>query len=467
MIYTMDGQLRLQDVPQPLLDSLTRQLTVPNPRYEQAVRMGRPVYGIPRKILLYEVRSNELVLPRGMAEQVWRQRPAGTVARDRTIHTLHCDFPACTVALRDYQQEAVQAALHCRFHQGILVAPCGAGKTEMGLALIAALQAPALWIAHTLDLAEQALERARLRLGLTGGEAGLIDAKHKTPGTKLTVATVQSLYHMDMDELGQRFGTVIVDECHHVVNNPEQASMFAAVLAMLPARYRFGLTASDDRSDGLRDTIFQVLGGRIAAIDPARLEQHTIRPSVLAIRTDFVYSPVPGEQPIDHARLLRHMTADAGRTQCIIAAAIDRAAADGTSWLVLGGTLELLERLYRYAQQLGLAAEYICGATKKAERRAALQRMRDGESRILFATYQLAKEGLDIPRLDRLVLATPTRNKVIVQQSIGRIQRQAPGKTSALILDFVDARTPQLKAQYRQRRALYRNMQIDIQEDLL
>ena len=63
--------------------------------------------------------------------------------------------------------------------------------------------------------------------------------------------------------------------------------------------------------------------------------------------------------------------------------------------------------------------------------------MKNGQARILFATYQLAKEGLDIPRLDRLVLATPTRNKVIVQQSIGRIQRPAPGKTEALVLDIV------------------------------
>ena len=85
-------------------------------------------------------------------------------------------------------------------------------------------------------------------------------------------------------------------------------------------------------------------------------------------------------------------------------------------------------------------------------------------SRILFATYQLAKEGLDIPRLDRLVLATPTRNKVIVQQSIGRIQRPAPGKTGALVLDIVDEHTPQLLAQYKQRRTLYKKMNIQKKE---
>lgn len=90
--------------------------------------------------------------------------------------------------------------------------------------------------------------------------------------------------------------------------------------------------------------------------------------------------------------------------------------------------------------------------------------MKAGQARILFATYQLAKEGLDIPCLDRLVLATPTRNKVIVQQSIGRIQRPAPGKTGALVIDLVDEKTPQLLVQYKQRRTLYRKMNITEKE---
>jgi superfamily II DNA or RNA helicase len=143
---------------------------------------------------------------------------------------------------------------------------------------------------------------------------------------------------------------------------------------------------------------------------------------------------------------------------------IDRAVTEGRSWLVLAASLTILDRLHTYALNLGLAAEFVCGATKKSERTAALARMKNGQARILFATYQLAKEGLDIPCLDRLVLATPTRNKVIVQQSIGRIQRSAPGKTEALVIDLVDEKTPQLMVQYKQRRTLYKNMNITEKE---
>lgn len=75
MIYTLDGELHLSDVPTPLLHQLIRELTVPNPRYENALRLGRPAWNIPRTIMLYEIKGNALTLPRGMAEEVWRQRP--------------------------------------------------------------------------------------------------------------------------------------------------------------------------------------------------------------------------------------------------------------------------------------------------------------------------------------------------------------------------------------------------------
>lgn len=107
----------------------------------------------------------------------------------------------------------MDAALACKWCQGVLVAPCGAGKTEIGMALIARLGRPALWITHTLDLAQQAKERAQLRLGLDDREVAVISGKSKRLGTKLTIATVQSLYRMELDELSRTVGVVIVDEC--------------------------------------------------------------------------------------------------------------------------------------------------------------------------------------------------------------------------------------------------------------
>ena len=128
MIYTLDGELHLQDVPTPLLHKLIRELTVPNPRYENALRLGRPAWNIPRTIMLYEIKGNALTLPRGMAEEVWRQRPAGTTARDKTLKGEPLTFDTSRFTLRGYQQKAVNAALSCQWHQGGADRPLWRGK---------------------------------------------------------------------------------------------------------------------------------------------------------------------------------------------------------------------------------------------------------------------------------------------------------------------------------------------------
>ena len=375
MIYTLDGELHLSDVPTPLLHQLIRELTVPNPRYENALRLGRPAWNIPRTIMLYEIKGNALTLPRGMAEEVWRQRPAGTVSKDRTLRGEPCAFEKAGFTLRDYQKQAVDAALACKWCQGVLVAPCGAGKTEIGMALIARLGRPALWITHTLDLAQQAKERAQLRLGLDDREVAVISGKSKRLGTKLTIATVQSLYRMELDELSRTVGVVIVDECHHVVNNPESASMFAAVLRCLPARWRFGLTASDQRSDGLSETIFQVLGPRVAVIDPGQLEQITITPRVETVPTAFVYTPRANESPIDYVRLMHHMAADEARMHTV-ETVLDRAVTEGTSWLVLAASLAVpstpMELVSRLTEQLVTPGTFFTAFSTRAEQAAQL-----------------------------------------------------------------------------------------------
>jgi superfamily II DNA or RNA helicase len=74
----------------------------------------------------------------------------------------------------------------------------------------------------------------------------------------------------------------------------------------------------------------------------------------------------------------------------------------------------------------------------KAEREQALEDMRTGKKKYLFATYSLAREGLDIPRLERLFMASPVKDYAVVTQSIGRIARTFEGKADPVCYDFVD-----------------------------
>ena len=91
----------------------------------------------------------------------------------------------------------------------------------------------------------------------------------------------------------------------------------------------------------------------------------------------------------------------------------------------------------------------------KAEREKAIEDMRRGNKRYLFATYKLAKEGLDIPRLDRLYLATPQKDYAIIVQSVGRIQRTFEGKSDPICYDYVDS-IEYLARAYKKRCSHYR-----------
>jgi superfamily II DNA or RNA helicase len=67
----------------------------------------------------------------------------------------------------------------------------------------------------------------------------------------------------------------------------------------------------------------------------------------------------------------------------------------------------------------------------------------------------LADEGLDIPRLERIVLAYPGRTRGRTTQRLGRLMRPHPGKSQPVLFDIVDANVPVLFRQFRERRRLY------------
>ena len=81
---------------------------------------------------------------------------------------------------------------------------------------------------------------------------------------------------------------------------------------------------------------------------------------------------------------------------------------------------------------------YINGKTPKKTREKKIEEFRQGKHKVLFATYSLVAEGLDIPILENLIMASPVKDERLVVQAIGRCQRPNPGKKIANIYDLVD-----------------------------
>ena len=96
-------------------------------------------------------------------------------------------------------------------------------------------------------------------------------------------------------------------------------------------------------------------------------------------------------------------------------------------------------------------AEILTADVPKKKREAIIRQFDDGSLRVVLATGQLAGEGLDIPRLNRLFVTTPIRWQGRVKQYIGRALRTAEGKQDAKIFDYVDSNVGVLASSYRSR----------------
>ncbi len=150
---------------------------------------------------------------------------------------------------RPYQREALSAWRRAR-GAGVVVLPTGAGKTHVAVMAIADKRRSALVIAPTLDLVRQWHELLESTfhepIGLMGG--GEYDVR------PLTVTTYDSAY-LHLEHVGNRFGLVVFDECHHL---PSSTYALAARHTLAP--YRLGLTATPERMDGREALLDELIG---------------------------------------------------------------------------------------------------------------------------------------------------------------------------------------------------------------
>jgi superfamily II DNA or RNA helicase len=441
---------RAEHCPPLALERLRRDLSFPNPEYVSRRRMHRQVDGVPQRIhCLNEHRDGSVEIPRG-AVDLLRKRLAETGAaldfEDRRVLHPRVDF-ASTVDLRPYQETAVQKML--LGVQGTVVMPCGGGKTVAGTAAISAVGQPTLVIVHTHDLLEQWSDTVRRILDI---EPGIVAEGACAPST-VTVATVQTLVRLSrerLSDLASGFGCVIVDEAHHA-----PANTFQAVLNLMPARYRFGLTATPRREDGLTPLLDFTLGRRLFDISYADLvgQGFLNSPEVRPVYSSFSFDGCGSE---DHHACLSALVSDSERNE-LVAELAAKEARDGHSVLVLSGRVEHCRVLAGLIARLGTRAEVLVSAVKKPERSRILEELRSGVLPVVVAST-LADEGLDVPRLDRIVLAFPGRSTGRTTQRLGRLMRPHPKKKNAVLFDIVDAAVPSLLRQYRERSRIYQHL---------
>lgn len=360
------------------------------------------------------------------------------------------------IKLFDYQKEVLEKAYLRK--NGIIVMPAGSGKTQTALEIIAKLGLKTLWITHTIDLLNQSYDRAKSNFEDIG--LGKIANGKINIGTHITFATVQTLKSIDLQEYADTWDCIIVDECHRVCGTPAKAGMFYKVISKLVARFKYGLTATPYRNiKGTERAMFCLLGKTIIELEKDVIGDRIIPATIIKVDTNFNEIPEECQETdgtIKYAQLTTAIAENKNRNNMILKI-LNRSKDNYT--LVLTDRISQMRYLQK---QLGYG-NIIDGKTKKDIRENKIQELRDGKEKVLFATYGLAKEGLDIPRLDRLILASPHRDKATIIQSIGRIERKFENKENPVCYDLVDD-LQYFQGMYKSRKSYYKKNNNEIIE---
>jgi superfamily II DNA or RNA helicase len=327
---------------------------------------------------------------------------------------------------------------------GQIVAAAGSGKTVMALEVARRLGKAAVVLVHKEFFIDQWADR--ISTFLPKARVGYIQQSRAEygPDYDICIAMIQSLVSRSYpDELFQSFGLVISDECHRL-----GAETWSQSITMFPARVRLGLTATPRRKDGLEKAFFWHIGPILSTVD--REDTQVLTPEVYPVRSEF---RVPAS-----ATVTRSGTFNMGRW------ITELAKNEGRNKLILGLILKALQAgrkvmlLTDRLDQLNILQEMLVGVTREYTYSQYIgglsdsQREEAAKAQYIGATFKMAEEGLDIPSLDTLILATP---KSDVEQAVGRIQRPCAGKKNPVVLDVVDVGYSIAIAMHQNRRKVY------------
>ena len=451
---------------------LRRMATFSNKQYFQNQAMDMPNYDESRFIYLGSDEGKYIVLPRGLREDIQKKFDnAGIRYKIEDKRTqgreLNISFKG---ELRESQIPAVETMLENE--TGILHAATAFGKTVVCCDMIARRGISTLILVDRADLMNQWIKRLdefldideelpeyQTKTGRTRKRKSLIgnlQGAHDTLTGIVDVAMIRSLKKKDgFHPMLKEYAQVYFDECHHAAS--ESA---IEVLQEINAKYVYGVTATPKRGDG-KEKINEFLLGpiryRFTAKDRAEEQNidhlvyprftRTVKPHHLS-KTPYgndAYELIRNNDVRDE-QIIRDVAdcVQAGRTPVVLTKYVDHAN-------------KLSERLKKYADRLIL----LTGANGTKVRRAQVKELNevdDSDSLILVGTGSLLGEGFDFPRLDTLFMATPVSGENVVEQYVGRLNRDYDGKENVIVYDYVDSHIPKFDKMYAARLKAYKKI---------
>jgi superfamily II DNA or RNA helicase len=290
---------------------------------------------------------------------------------------------------------------------GVISLPCGYGKSIVGLAAAARLGVRTMIMVHKEFLADQWLQN--IRRFCPGSSIGRVQGDRCELDNDFVICMIQTLCSREHPPRAfESIGFLMVDEAHHVC-----AKVFSQTMFKMCPRYTLGLSATPERKDGLTRILHWFLGPMVFSVSRNSTEVQ-VRP--------VIYSGPFPEPSKDLATAITDLTKIPERNT-LLKAEIESLLQTNRNILVLTDRREHCHWIHQQFQESGL---YIGGMSREQLEESA-------KKRLIVATFSLAQEGLDIPKLDTVIFATP---KSDIVQASGRILRSKGN--SPLIVDIVD-----------------------------
>ena len=372
---------------------------------------------------------------------------------------------------RSHQTEAL-VAWKAAGSSGVVQLPTGAGKTILAVMAIAELQRPTLIIVPTIDLVNQ--WQTVLEKHLSGAKIGALGGGQKDIQA-ITVATYDSAL-IFMEQLGNKFGLLIVDECHHL-----PAPQYQAIAIGLIAPFRLGLSATVERSDGKEELIYELLGPIAYESRIDELQASVLAPyDVISIRVSLTDSEreqyqaaretylgfvkrhgVNFSSPNGWSEFLWKAAKFPGGREALKSHRVQKRLAQAAAakvelvWKIMKDNQG--ERMIVFTDDNALAyqigREYLLPVlthqTKLAERSRILDGFRAGEISVLV-TSRVLNEGVDVPEASVGIVVSGTGNVREHVQRLGRILRHKTGKRARLYELIADG-TSEINVNVRRR----------------
>jgi hypothetical protein len=312
-------------------------------------------------------------------------------------------------------------------------------NTVLGIKLISSFQMKSLIVVNKIQLMKQWTQE--LRDKLPGVKIGTIQGKtFNHEGCQVVIGMLQTLSmskSITPDSL-KSFGMCIIDEVHGIASE-----VFSKIMFKIRPKYLFGLTATLERKDKMEKMILWYIGDVLFS-NSSELKQETDIRSIV-YKGDSSKELLLRDGTPAVSSMISNISLDSERTVILIGIIKDLAKNKENQILVLSDRTAQLKNLH--SKLPGISGLFI-GSLKPEVLSVNKQ------AQVLLATYGMASEGFNVPRLNCLVFATPRSN---ITQSIGRIYRKNHD-SPPIIVDIIDNFSIFSRQQYARKKIYKKNI---------